>query len=367
MSHRIRRPVGLVLLFAAAFMLLGMMLATTASADPVDLRGDATYLTVDPVVTQALADAGIVIMPIKPAKATPVRVDGVGTTRFAFRITEGEVAPDTLAGQIWHSGGLTLMRVSDGATLQLRNFRIDTAQGLLFGLVGDSYVPLLDLDLSAITVGGKFPVVRVTNVATSLTETAAGAINATFGTELPAGFPFGVARVDLRLPKYGHTEVFIDPAILQALTDNKLQLLPIYPASVMPVLEAEPWEGIMGPTLAYRFPITARDLSGKRQAIWHSGGLRFVNLDPSGWIAATNFKIDPVKQQLWARVCGVMWVKLFNLDFGAVATTAQGPYTVLSPVGLDLTPKAANLLNARLATSVFAGGMRVGYARVVVR
>jgi hypothetical protein len=348
-------------------MLLGMMAAASASADPVDLKGDVTRLTVDPVVTQALADAGIVIMPIKPAKATPVRVDGVGTTRFAFRITEGEVAPDTLAGEIWHSGGLTLMRVSDGATLQLRNFRIDTAQGLLFGLVGDSYVPLLELDLSAITVGSKFPLVRVANVGASLTDTAAGAINATFGTELPAGFPFGVACVDLRLPKYGHTEVFIDPAILQALTDNKLQLLPIYPASVMPVLEAEPWEGILGPTLAYRFPITDRDLSGKRQAIWHSGGLRFVNLDPSKCVAATRFKIDPVKQKLWACINGVMWVKLFNLDFSEVVATEQGPYGVLSPVGLDLTPKAANFLNARLGTTVFAGGMRVGHARVVVR
>ncbi|HSL94994.1 MAG TPA: hypothetical protein VLA35_03600 [Thermoleophilia bacterium] len=367
MHRRIRRPLGLVLLLASALTLLGMTFAATASADPVDIKGKVTCLTVDPVVTQTLADAGIVIMPIKPATAMPTEADCTCTTRFCFPITEALVDPGTLGGEIWHSGGLTIMRVSDGAVLQLRSFRIDTVEGLLYGLVGDAYLPLLELDLGDIELGGTFPIVRVGNVGASLTETAAGALNATFGTELPAGLPFGVACVKLRLPCYGHTEVAIEPAILQALTDNKLQILPVHPASVKPVLSYEPWNGIVGPTLAYRFPITERDLEGKRQSIWHSGGLQFVNLDGCKWVAATGFKIDPVKQRLWATVAGCMWVKLFTLDFSGVETSAQGPYTVLSPVGLVLTRRAASALNRALCVDIFECGMRVGEARVVVR
>ncbi|MBN2205484.1 MAG: hypothetical protein JW767_10730, partial [Thermoleophilia bacterium] len=278
MARFVRRPAGLVLLLLAALTLLGMTFAATASADPVDVRGDVTCLTVDPVVTQALAEAGILVMPIAPAKAKPTTVDCTCTTRFSFPVTEGRIDPGTLAGEIWHSGGLTLMRVSDGATLQMRSFRIDTTVGLLYGLVGDSYVPLLKLNLNDIELGGDFPVVRVKNVGTSLTATAAGAINGAFDLGLTEDFPFGIACVKLRLPCYGHTEVAIDPAILGALTDNKIQMLPVAPASVMPVLAAEPWNGIVGPTLAYRFPITGRDLDGCRQRIWHSGGLTFVNL-----------------------------------------------------------------------------------------
>lgn len=367
MARFVRRPAGLVLLLLAALTLLGMTFAATASADPVDVRGDVTCLTVDPVVTQALAEAGILVMPIKPAKAKPTTVGCTCTTRFYFPVTEGRIDPGTLAGEIWHSGGLTLMRVSDGATLQMRSFRIDTTEKLLYGLVGDSYVPLLNLDLDAIELGGEFPIVLVKNVGTSLTETAAGAINATFGTELPAEFPFGVASVKLRLPRYGHTEVAIDPAILGALTDNKLQILPVAPASVTPVLAAEPWNGIVGPTLAYRFPITDRDLDGCRQRIWHSGGLTFVNLDDCSRLTAVEFTIDPVRGKLWARVCGAMKVKLFTLDLSAVETSTQGPYTVLAPVGLYLSCRAANALNDALGVDIFVGGLGIGEARVVVR
>ena len=367
MHHFVRRPLGLIVLLLAALTLLGMTFAATASADPVDIKGKVTCLTVDPGVTQALAEAGIVIMPIKPATAMPMEEDCTCTTRFCFPITEGLVDPGTLAGEIWHSGGLTLLRVSDGAILQLRSFRIDTTEGLLYGLVGDAYVPLLELDLSDPELGGTFPIVRVGNVGAKLTETAVGALNTTFGTELPAGLPFGVACVKLLLPCWGHTEVAIDPAILQALTDNMLQILPVAPASVTPVLALEPWNGYVGPTLAYRFPITERDLEGCRQAIWHSGGLRFVNLDQCAWLTATDFKIDPVKEKLWACVEGAMKVKLFTLDFSRVEVSAQGPYTVLSPVGLDLTCRAANALNRQLGVEIFFGGLRVGEARVVVR
>jgi hypothetical protein len=373
MTHRIRRPFGLVLLLVAALMLFGMVTAAAASADPVDVKGDVTRVTVNPVVIQTLADAGIVVMPINPAKVYPTRVDNVCTSIFDFPVTEGMIAPDTLAGVIWHSGGLTLMQPSTGATLQVRNFRIETdgtADGWLYALAGDQYIPLLHLDLSAPNVGGVFPLVKVGNVVAHLTPEAAGAINATFfggAATIPDGLEFGVAKVTLRLPKYGHTEVYIDPTILDVLTDAKLQILPIWRASVMPALEAEPWEGILGPTLAYRFPITDRDLTGKKQAIWHGGGLRPVNLDACTWASFTKFRIDPVKQRLYACYCGVMWVKLFNLDFTDVVPGTQGPYSVLSPVGLDLTYKAAKLLNQRLGVAAFEGGMRVGYARVVVR
>ena len=366
MIRSTRRPLRLALLLAVALLLASMALAGIAAADPVKITDHYTRLTVDPAVTAALAGAGIAILPVDPASAEPVNREGC-TVRYKFPITQGMVDPGSLAGTIWHSGGLNFVRISDGAMLKATDFKIDTVEQKLYGLVGDAYVPLLDLDLSAIEVGGKFPHVIVENVVASLTPEAAEALNSTFGADIvTAGMRIGTAKVALRLPCWGHTEVVFDPAILQALSGAGLLCLPVAPATVTPVIAGAPY-GFEGFTLAYHFPITSRDLKGSDQSIWHSGGLRCINVAACKWVTLTRFKIDPVDEYLSGCVNCVSRAKIFDLDLSAVTTSTQGVYTVLAPVELALTDGAAALLNQKLKVELFQGGMVVGQAKVVVR
>jgi hypothetical protein len=367
MLHHVRRPLGLTMLFAAAVLLVAM-LAGPAMADPVKVSGSWTQLAVDPEITEALAGAGVAIQPVDPAEVQPVKRKGDCSFRYTFRVTGGMVDPGTLAGTIRHSGGLRFVRLADGAMLEATDFRIDTVEQKLFGLVGDMYVPLLDLDLSAITVGGKAPTVTVAGIVASLTPEAANALNATFGEgTVAAGLRIGTAYTKLRLPYYGHTEVVFDADVLQALGEAGLSCMPVAPGLVKPIVAGAPYgEELWGFTFAYHFPITKRDLSGKVQWIRHAGGLNCINFGACRWVTMKDFKIDPVNAYLSGRVRG-MRASLFDLDLSRVVPSEQGPYTVLAPVELTLTAGAAKLLNHKLGVQLFQAGLPVGEAKVVVR
>lgn len=367
MHHHARRPLGLILLFAAAVLFVAVF-AGPAAADPVHVSGSWTQLSVDPGITAALAGAGVAIQPVDPAEVHPFKRNGDCSFRYTFRVTGGMVDPGTLAGTIRHSGGLRFVRLSDGAVLEATDFRIDTVEQKLFGLVGDTYVPLLDLDLSGITVGGKAPTVTVAGIVASLTPEAATALNATFGEgTVAAGLRIGTAYTKLRLPYYGHTEVVFDGDVLQALGEAGLSCMPVAPGMVMPIIAGAPYgEDVWGFTFAYHFPITKRDLSGNVQWIRHAGGLNCVNLVDCRWVTMTEFKIDPVNAYLSGCVRG-MRAKLFDLDLTGVTPSEQGPYTVLAPVELTLTAGAAQLLNHKLGVQLFQAGLPVGEAKVVVR
>jgi hypothetical protein len=361
----IRSKIRRFTLLLGVCLLLVAALTTVAQADPVNVKGDVTKLTIDPGIVTALAEAGIQVLPVEPAQAKPVKGDGCGLC-IQFPITQGRIAPDDLAGTIWHSGGLLFVRASDGAMLKATDFKIDTVEQVLYGLVGDAYVPLLDLDLSAITVQSRFPKVIVGNVGAALTETAAGALNATFGTELPAGLRIGTARAYLRLPCYGQTEVRFEPGVWQALSDAMIQTMPIWPGRVDLTMGA-PWEGETT-SLVYTFRITKRTLAdGGPERIWHSGGLRFVGLAPCSWMNLTSFLIDVPAGNLRARVDWRGCVPIFDLDLSEAVIGSQGPYTTIGPVHLALTEAAATALNARLGTELFTAGLVVGDARVSVR
>lgn len=119
-----------------------------------------------------------------------------------FPLSGGGIDQASLAGDIFHVGGLSLTSV-DGTTVELFNFMIDTLgeQPVLTGLVtvNDDLVgriPLFNLNLANAQVDGSLFGLTIQGVAASLTVEAANALNAAFGVEaFVEGFNVGVAAV----------------------------------------------------------------------------------------------------------------------------------------------------------------------------
>ena len=100
-------------------------------------------------------------------------------------------------------------------------------------------------------------VVRISNVVASLTDVAAGALNATLDTDLFAGgLTLGVATVKVRMPAEGQTMLFLDQPISQALAGNAIMVMPIKTGETWPLMPV--WmnaaEGYLEE--GFSFPIT---------------------------------------------------------------------------------------------------------------
>ena len=364
------RRARIVTVAALCVLLMSLVFSVAAaSADPVDVRGDATYLRLDPGVNSALLGAGILVKPLDPATVDPRTMNGKPTVRYCFAVTGGIIDPASLAGTINHSGGLLFLNTANGKSLQATDFRIDTAKAQLLGLVGDAYVPLLDLDLSGISLKESCSVLYISNVVAKLTDVAAGALNATLGTDVFAGgLTLGTATVHLRLPTYGATVLCVDQPISQALAANGIMVLPVRSGqawTVMPVWMA-PAAGFLEE--CFSFPIKGRQINSTTLAgkIWHSGGLTFYNAANGRSLKLTSFTVNTAKQVLTADVGGSR-VAILDLDLSAIKLSAQGDYSVVGNVGAALTEGAAMALNNTLKTDLFAAGLKVGEATVSVK
>lgn len=149
--------------------------------------GGATTLALDPGAASALQSLGVTPGVVGPATA--------GDGGLAFPITGGKVDAETLAGEIPHSGGISLTK---GATrVELTDFVIsidDTPA--LSALVGGQRVEVLTLDASGAQRSVEGTTVVVGNVVAKLTGAAAGALNQAFGTTaFTEGLTLGTATV----------------------------------------------------------------------------------------------------------------------------------------------------------------------------
>lgn len=213
MSPATRRPRLLIaaaaLLTAVALTLVPGALATKGGkhqppAPPAAPLGDtlltrgATTLSLDAGTAAALTSLGVQVAPVRPAG-----VDRKG--RIAFPITFGLVDSATLAGQIRHAGGL---KATKGATtVYLTRYFIDLDETpTLSGLVGTSpntgqRVELFELDLGGLTVEAGRRSITLGNVALTLTDDAAAALNGAFGdgaAPFAEGLAIGTASVTAR-------------------------------------------------------------------------------------------------------------------------------------------------------------------------
>jgi len=204
MSHRITRPTRLAAFAALALLSLTLLLgvsAATARADTLTLAGGWTTLTTDPGTTKALVANKILPLPVYPSWVYPVFTPDGLALRYRFYITGGQIDSTTLAGKIYHSGGLKFVNLRNGKSLKVTKFTIDTVNRQLTAYVPalDVRVPILNLDLSRVQVKPGTPYTKVGPVGARLTDTAAGALNASLGTTIfTPGLKLGTATVTAR-------------------------------------------------------------------------------------------------------------------------------------------------------------------------
>jgi hypothetical protein len=170
-----------------------------ASAQVEQLSGKSTSVVVDPATAAVLQKNGVSVSPVGPATASTVG----GMLTVSFPITNGYVAvyPTSslpfIRGLISHSGGLTF--AAGGKSLTVTDFMINPGTSELYATVGGSgaVVPLLDLHGNNLMITTDASgAIHIDNVTATLSATAAGALNSTFGVTLfKAGIPLGVASV----------------------------------------------------------------------------------------------------------------------------------------------------------------------------
>jgi hypothetical protein len=134
-----------------------------ARSQQVAFSGGRTDLALDPAAGAALTSLGVTPGLVGDAAAN---ADG----SFGFPITGGKVNAQSLAGDVRHSGGISL---TAGATrVELTNFDIDTAERTLSANVTgvSGKVAILSLDLSAIERTDGDGTVTVANVPARLTK-----------------------------------------------------------------------------------------------------------------------------------------------------------------------------------------------------
>ena len=179
--------------FILSIALLLSLGAVSANAGPTGrVAGGNTGVALSDGFTGALASLG-------------VDLDLIGPTRIRrglvrFPIPAGALDLDTLAGDIFHKGGISLS--AGGTTVDLFNFVIDTTTvPVLTGMVvvnGDvvGRVPLFNLGLTEGPTVGYFGILRLDGVELTLNVAAADALNAIFSVDAFAeGFGIGTARV----------------------------------------------------------------------------------------------------------------------------------------------------------------------------
>ena len=168
------------------------------AAPTVSVKGRRTDVALSSELLNALETLGVGVQPIKNAR--------IRRGQAKFPIPAGELDLETAAGEIWHTGGLSL---SAGETVvDLSLFIIDTTTpgaAVLTGIVkaNDTLIgrlPLFDIELPSL----KLPLaaksrITIPNANLTLTEEAAAALNSVFNVEaFVEGFPIGTAHVVLR-------------------------------------------------------------------------------------------------------------------------------------------------------------------------
>ena len=168
----------------------------------VRLTGGATSVTTAPGIAAALLGHGIVPLATLPGtQGAQIGASGVAV-RFTFPVTGGRLNAATLHATIYHQGGILFIAPATGKQIEVSDFIISVPQGVLTAEVNGNpnvRVPLLDLSLAHATIHAGRHYVQISGIVTTLTKTAASALDATFGTTLfTAGLELGTASTLLR-------------------------------------------------------------------------------------------------------------------------------------------------------------------------
>lgn len=353
-----KRLFGFGAIIALAFGLVGL---TAGPASAAKIAGGKTGLKLNAGVAKALADNGVAVAPVKPAKVKKGAV--------VFPVTGGRINPNTAASKIRHSGGLRFS--AGGNKLVAKSFVVRTGKSnRLSAKVGGNRVNLLNLNLSKARVKPKGKnKIRIGRVGVSLSGVAASALNDTFHVHLfSKGMRIGRVGVDLRtksnnkpnkpnkpttvaLQSKGSTDLTLDPGTAQALSDLGVAVAPVGNASVTPAG-------------AVAFPITGGrvDASSFAGTIRHSGGISLSAGDVT--VALTRFRINVDADPDLTALVGGQRVSILSLDLSGLDAQVKGKKITLSGVSASLTADAAAALNGAFGVSAFTEGLTLGTAQV---
>ena len=196
------RRVAVVGAVSSVALVGGLTAPASATTAGTALKGGTTTVTTGPGIAKTLLRNGILPVATAPGRQGFGFGRGGLTVSFSFPVTGGAVDLGTLAGTIEHRGGIVFYNLRNGKRIKVSHFVIDTAAGVLTARINDTSIraPIFDLDLSAATVSARGNTVRVGNIDVTLTDVAAGALNAALGTSLFAGgLDLGTARTRLRV------------------------------------------------------------------------------------------------------------------------------------------------------------------------
>ncbi len=205
-----------------------------------------------------------------------------------------------------------------------------------------------------------------------LSQIGADALNKYFGVSpFAKGIPLGVVHItatgtpgpkgspsaEFLALKGTSTNVDLDAATLKVLTDNKVGVAPVAPATVTGGTASFPIiEGYVAV-----FPTT--DPSYIRGTFIHSGGLKFTAGGKS--LEVTDFIVNPGDSTLTATVAGGSAAPIIDLDGSAVKVT-QDPSgsTKLDGTVAKLSQVGAEALNKYFGVTLFSKGIVLGVVHV---
>ena len=164
----------------------GASATTTYAPAQATVTGKSTDVVVNPAVSAALKQAGIVVTAIAPATAK---------TTLLFPVSGGQIVVATLAGTVDHTGGLIFSH--SGKSVTLSTFVINTNTKRLTATVGGRSQPIFDLNLASLKrASGPHGAVVASHIKLTVTSRAATTLNSGLGVStFKAGMNFGIATL----------------------------------------------------------------------------------------------------------------------------------------------------------------------------
>ena len=349
----------------------------TVTAIPA-LTGVGTTLTLNAGTAAALNGLGVTVAPEGSATASGSAVTFPITSGYVEIHSNKHHRPGYIEGSIEHYGsGLTLTAGTTVVTLS--DFVVDPGNSLLYGSVNGTpdKTPLLQLDGRAVTVGkdGSGDVVLNGTVA-NLTKGAAGALDASFGTQaIKGGTPLGTVHLVAKGKANTYTGKVAEIPRVTGTTSLELNAAT---AAALTSLGVTP--GVSGTATVngstVSFPITGGDAvihANKHYApgyvdgvILHQGsGLTLTKGGTT--VTLSNFTIDPGNSILYGDVNGTVGaadVPLLQLDGRPLVISTSGGQVHLDGTIANLTPTAASALNKAFGVTAFEAGMHLGTAHI---
>lgn len=361
--------------------------STAPTADKVtalpELTGKGTTVTLNPQTAAALTSLKLTVTPFGMATAAKT---ASGDTAVTFPITSGyaeihsntSFKPGYIVGSINHfDSGLTF--AGGGKTLTVSDFVVDPGNSMLYATVGGKPdIPLLSLDGTAVKAGMAGGDVTLDGTVAKLTQTAASALDSTFGTTaVTAGIPLGTVHLDLAGTPNTYSDKTTEISRLSgqstsvALNAQTAAALKSLGVAVAP----EGTATFDAATSTIGFPITggfAAIHSDKSyqpgyivgNLIHQGSGITFSKGGKT--LAITGLVVDPGNSTLTGTVGGKVGVPIASLNGAPVQVSMVGGTVHLDGTIVNLSSTAAQALDTTFGTTAVTAGLPLGVAHIIV-